>query len=542
MTIEANIQLIQEKTFERSNISTITLINNKIRRIKDNAFKSFAIYFLDLQNNLLSEIEGKSFAGAVNLRKLNLQHNQISNIQSDAFIDLGNLEEINLAFNHISAFPSKTFWPLTAIQTVHLNNNLLTAVEINVFVNNKMLQDLNINNNDLTYLDASHFPHSLVNLNVDQNNLQSINMSNLINLQKLVLDLNKLKTVTHSLLNLPLLNSLHLNNNIMGPIITENTFSNLTNLTILELDNNQITNFESLKKLTTLEGLSLAENHIKIMDFSGVPTIVKLINLTHNNLIKIQNLSKLSSLVKLELSYNNLEEIDFNIFENLFQLRNLWLQHNRLKKLTLGCFRHLKSLEYLDLSYNQITDISAGSLNGLDTIAELNLSYNRLLYLNEDIFHNMKDLRSLGIAFNNLTNLNVKGILTHTIWLKEIDLDGNNWTCKLLSNLSRDNKLLTIKGGGYYNVSNIYGIPCREIDESLVKSDITNKNVTDSVNEIITYTHDVSVKLSIIVTLLILFLILECGKYLFSRYSKQITAAKQFVYQKSQSEPEIHLI
>ncbi|KAG5883616.1 Slit-like protein 1 [Gonioctena quinquepunctata] len=119
ITIEAKVQIIQERTFERANISNVILDNNEIKKVKDNAFKSFAIYVLNMKNNSLSEITKNTFTGLVNLRKLSLQNNFISNIQPDSFNDLSAVNELNLASNRLSELPAKLFNKMRNLQTIY---------------------------------------------------------------------------------------------------------------------------------------------------------------------------------------------------------------------------------------------------------------------------------------------------------------------------------------------------------------------------------------------------------------------------------------
>ncbi|XP_072376180.1 uncharacterized protein [Diabrotica undecimpunctata] len=550
ITIVAGVDMVDNSTFERVNISTITLENNTIRKIKDYAFKSFSIYVITLQNNLLTNIGQKTFAGAANLRKLNLNNNLISIIHPEAFKDLGSLEELKISSNKIVSLVQDVFYPLINIQSIDLNNNSLIDLEVDTFSKNKALQFLNLQRNRLAVLDA-HFPSSLVQLNVEYNSITMFNISNLVKLITVLLDFNKISNLKNALKNLPSLQYLHLNNNRVGnsSVVDLDAFSDLKNISIIELDHNNLDlnfDFRIFKKLKALEGVSFVGNRLQKLDFTNFPSEIKVLNLSQNVLFEVKNLSVFTALIKLDIRFNSLKEIDFDMLAGLNQLSELYLGYNMISKLTMGCFRSLKQLRTLDLSYNKVSTIGAGVFNGLERITDLDLSYNQISYLSEDIFHNMKNLRVLSIAYNNLTSFDMKALISHVLWFREIDMNGNNWTCKLLISISKQNKPVHFMNGNSYNVSNVFGIPCRD-NNSTEENYYSNyeevlPDIVHEINRTAEYLENMSVKLSYIIVFIIFLLVLLFAKFVIDKYSSQVIAAAQFVYQKSESEPELQLI
>ncbi|XP_028155615.1 leucine-rich repeat-containing G-protein coupled receptor 4-like [Diabrotica virgifera virgifera] len=550
ITIVAGVDVVDQSTFERVNISTITLENNTIRKIKDYAFKSFSIYVISLQNNLLTDVLQKTFAGAANLRKLNLNNNKISIIMPEAFKDLGSLEELKISSNKLVSLVQDIFYPLINIQSIDLSNNSLKDLEVDSFSKNKALQDLNLQRNGLAVLDA-HFPSSLVQLNVEYNSITMFNISNLVKLTTVLLNCNKISNLKYALKNLPSLHYLHLNNNRIGnsSMVDLSVFSDLKNISIIELDHNNLDlnfDFKIFKTVATLEGVSFVGNRLQKLDFTGFPSELRVLNLSQNMLVEVKNLSIFTVLFKLDIRSNLLKEIDFDMLAGLNQLSELWLGSNMISKLTMGCFRSLKQLRTLDLSSNKISTIGAGVFNGLESITDLDLSNNQISYLNEDIFHNMKNLRVLSIAYNNLTSFNMKALISHVLWFREIDMNGNNWTCKLLIRISKENKPVHFVDGKSYNVSNVFGIPCRD-------NNITEGNYYSNYEEVLPdivhgmnlsaeNLESISLKLSYIIVFIIFLLVFLFAKFVVDKYSSQVTAAAQFIYQKSESEPELQLI
>ncbi|XP_023017972.2 uncharacterized protein [Leptinotarsa decemlineata] len=549
ITVEAKVQVVQGKAFERANISNIIMDNNDIKKLESGAFNSYNIFVLSLRNNSLTEISTSTFSGLANLRKLTLQNNQISVIQPGSFNDLEGLNELNLGFNKLTVLQPNLFDKLQNMQTIYLNNNLLKQLPVDVFSKNGILQYLSIQNNLLIQLDATVFPQALLYVNAAENNLKSFNMSGLINLDRIVLDSNKLTTIVNCLNNLPSLSFLHLNHNYLEISVPTKYFEHLSKLSILEIDNNHLVrvDFSIFRYLMKLEGLSLAENNLTSLDVTDINTSIKHLNLSGNSLVGIKNLWRLSNLDKLELGYNSLQEITFDMFANISLLRHLWLQHNSIRELHLGCFRDLKSLTHLNLSYNSITNITPGILTGLNSLIELDISHNNLVIFDEDSFHNTRSLRFLNIAHNNLSNVDIRGILSHTIWLREINLNGNNWTCKMLIDIEQGSKIISFVGGNSFNVSNVYGVPC--IHKPSENENGTGKelefqltNILEVLNSTMQYTRSIHFTMSVLNYIMAIFFCLVGLKYVYDKYSSTIAAAQQFVYRPAANEQEIQLL
>lgn len=544
LIIEADVQIIQEMAFENCTISAISLDNNRIQKIKSRSFNTSSLLILSLNNNSLNEIMEKNFAGLYNLRKLSLQNNRLLDIQPYAFKDLQSLEELDLSFNRLDYVPLNIFRTTKYLQKILLNNNQFKELSAELFAENSLLQYLDLQNNYLTTFDG-HFPSSLLHLDLSNNFLTFLNVSNLANLNILVLDSNKLTNINNCLLNLPGLSQLHLNHNHVGPFLSDKTFGHLKNLTMLEIDNNHIVRFDVgyILELKSLIGLSLAKNNISFVDFRNVTMDITYLNLSANVIGNIRNLSSLKNLESLELSHNNIDQVNYDILSGLSNLRNLWLHNNSIGQLQRGCFRDLRSLVELDLSNNELESISAGVLNGLYTLGNLDLSHNRMTDLDEDIFHSTKTLRYLNIAFNRLSNVNVKGILAHTMWLREINVNGNSWGCKDLIAIIRDNKGIVLISGTIFNVSNVNGIPCNESKDA---ADDFNKikyykDVLIVMNDTLAFTQEMSKKFNVINVLILFILLVVCIKFIYEKFSDKIKNARQFVYKKAASEQELQL-
>ena len=125
-----------------------------------------------------------------------------------------------------------------------------------------------------------------------------------------------------------------------------------TNLTVLNLAGNNISNLSPLASLTNLERLSLQSMTTSLSDISALANLTNLefLNLTNNNITDISALTNLTKLTELYVGQNNIADI--------------------------SALAGLTNLTELSLSENDITDISA--LTGLTELTGLYLWDNKI--------------------------------------------------------------------------------------------------------------------------------------------------------------------
>ncbi|XP_022519966.2 podocan [Astyanax mexicanus] len=108
-----------------------------------------------------------------------------------------------------------------------------------------------------------------------------------------------------------------------------------------------------------------------------------------------------SALYRLHMKNNKLEKIPAGAFENLSQLRELYLQNNLLSSdgMDNTTFSHLTSLEYLDLSNNNLTDVPSGLPRSL---VILHLEKNSINRIPADALTPIRNLQYLLLHNNRL--------------------------------------------------------------------------------------------------------------------------------------------
>ncbi|CAL6035630.1 leucine-rich_repeat domain-containing protein [Hexamita inflata] len=173
----------------------------------------------------------------------------------------------------------------------------------------------------------------------------------------------------------------------------------LTNLTELNLSENNISDISTIYKLKNLKKLDLRDNCIK--DISALQSFTDQIQLAeldlqNNNISDISSISKLKNLKELDLRSNSIEDI--SALQSLPDLTHLYLQQTRITSYTLA----LPNLVYLKLGYNKLQDISG--LKHSPKLETLNLYGTETADLRA-ISRQLFGLKDLYLQSNNLTEL-----------------------------------------------------------------------------------------------------------------------------------------
>ncbi|MEG3910480.1 leucine-rich repeat domain-containing protein, partial [Microcoleus sp. w2-18aC4] len=138
-------------------------------------------------------------------------------------------------------------------------------------------------------------------------------------------------------------------------------------MTILYLDNNQITDISVLGSLTNLTTLFLNDNQITDISVLGSLTNLTTLFLNDNQITDISSLGSLTNLTILSLDNNQITDI--SVLGSLTNLTALFLSTIEITDISsLGSLINLTRLELCD---NQITDISA--LRKLTNLTGVNL-------------------------------------------------------------------------------------------------------------------------------------------------------------------------
>ncbi|KAJ3393129.1 hypothetical protein HDU92_007960 [Lobulomyces angularis] len=235
------------------------------------------------------------------------------------------------------------------------------------------------------------------------------------------------------------LNSLNLRDSALQ-LLPGNTFANLTNLTELNLQNNNFIKLPKLSGLSNLQVLEVQNNYIfeipenafislgklKTVDFSNnfitnlgnalAGLKLETLRLSFNEIANITkgSLGDFSSLVLFEMTNNLISNLPVGFFNNATVLSDLYFQYNKLETLPEGLLNDCVSLERIDFSDNLIKSIPDNFFERLPRLLLLSLLNNHLekvpsrnnkLTTLPATFKNLTAITELDLSYNQLTEL-----------------------------------------------------------------------------------------------------------------------------------------
>ena len=170
-------------------------------------------------------------------------------------------------------------------------------------------------------------------------------------------------------------------------------FSDVKDITELNLSKKKIKNICGLENLTNLKSLDLSYNQIS--DISSLRNLTNLedLRLRCNSIVDISILENLTNLEALDLGFNQRIN-DISSLKNLTNLKSLGLIFNQI--FDISSLRNLTNLEDLRLGSNSIVDISI--LENLTNLKTLELSRNRIVDISS--LTNLTKLRVLTLESN----------------------------------------------------------------------------------------------------------------------------------------------
>lgn len=311
------------------------------------------------QNLTSLTLSGHSFKDISEISALsNIQSIQLLGTSVVSIDSFKNLSKINsLVISDTKTLQSVDgVGEMTKLTDLDLSNNGLVNIgELNNLVN---LKHLYLNNNEIVYFPSINQLRYLETLDISHNNIIQLgeDLSGLSNLTHLNASYNRIQDLS-TLDDLNSLEELDLSYNNLGAVgigISPNfdSLENAPNLSILKLNNNNLTSIEGLRDRTiNLEELHLENNQLTditpISEYTGIETLV----LYNNNIVNISGLSGMTSLSSIDLSFNNI--------------------------LNMDDLRLIPNLQYVDLNHNNISIIPDISTSW-DELLSLNLSSNAL--------------------------------------------------------------------------------------------------------------------------------------------------------------------
>ncbi|XP_063067232.1 toll-like receptor 8b [Engraulis encrasicolus] len=303
-----------------------------------------------------------------------------------------------------------------------------------------------------------------VHVDCSERGLKDIPVILLRNVTELDLSLNHIQNVSidsaHTLGDLENLTLIDLNSNNIETFNSTDLFEDLTNLKTLRLDHNNISVVPRIVS-DSLSNLSLASNNINRItseDFKGLSALTSVnldencyFRLTCNESLIIERgaFSDLTQLTNLSLSKNGLYKVPQHLPNSLVYLKLLL---NSISFIDKSDFRGLESLQFLDLSGNcpfcpnapfpckrcahDALVIHPEAFDPLHRLEELRLSGNSLKTVKPNWFQNLTCLKYLFMSFNHfIGDIQTGDFLSALPRVEVVDLSYNNLETALFPRL-----------------------------------------------------------------------------------------------------------
>ncbi|XP_077157221.1 nephrocan-like [Paroedura picta] len=384
-------------------------------------------------------------------------------VERNAFKALAALRILELWKNKLRHIP--TLLPAN-LEVLKLGDNLIGVLNESNFEGLKKLRVLDMQNNPILAFSSSALSSlsSLQSLTLDGNNMESVSGPlNLLNLKYLSMENNKLQsfpgsffTTLHTLLFL----------NLNGNLLTKTPPNLPKSLLSLRLERNQLKMLrsEDVKQLANLSELCLSENQLSSVDGTQFLSSLTRLELAGNQLQRIPvNLP--ATLQKIDFSNNLIEKIKVQDFQNLQDLKHLFLDNNVVKMFEDGALQRCTLLSNLALEQNLLNSIP---LSLPLTLARLDLKGNNIQRIQEQELKNLGQLQVLNLRNNKITALD-HGLLKHLPRLRHLYLEGNPWNCTCA--LFQTRRVLTAKG------TDVKGGQCSAPTESKGDSWMSSKRI-----------------------------------------------------------------
>ncbi|XP_060070924.1 protein artichoke-like [Ylistrum balloti] len=444
---------------------------------------------LDFTGNNFHTIPQKTFEMAQNWndaiqKTLNFSFCGIHSIEEGAFDDLRKIRTLLLTGNYhltsenlTASFNSSDFSSLVSLDLSRMNltdiGNILVALQASPLAelhlsHNKLitipqtlsdyhanLQVLQAHQNKITEIGTSLTQIlTLTHLDLSYNDIANVDSTfgeNLVNLHTLILSNNQISDGMVVVTNMASLKHLDLSSN---QITNFGIPDSLTNLEILFLAGNRITDLNQLIGLNSLLKFDISRNqlselkaflfpdssNIYLANFSGnaiskadhqtfrrnTPCIV---DISRNRIQQIFNLGW-EEVEEVHLQGNLISEMDRNTFYGLYAVKYLDFSHNTLTGFDADGFVYLRNLTELRMSNNDLMDSASLqiALSAMSKLEKLDVSHNNYTVFPPDMLKKNKHLQSLKVNDNKVLTFQPE-LFNHLVQLKEIDLSNNIFRC-----------------------------------------------------------------------------------------------------------------
>lgn len=420
--------------------SGIAMHLTSVRYLSERSFAGFGpvhhVRRLEMLQNKITNIRGRSFVGFSNVTFLSLADNPIKFLSGESFVGLDSLKVLILfrtwlhEFSTIVAAISPHVLP--SLEILNLGGTQIWRIEEHDLVpmTNSSLKHLQINLCDML---AFMHPHALKplkhlegfyfrdNLNMQLENIVDV-ITNITQETFRVIDVSQpvSKTATYTILEAASRTTAEI---VIFIRLTDATLSKeffplMPRVKCIVLESGKIRDFKpkAVANLPNLEEISFVRNQ-----FLGIPSGIleprlKVLDLSGYDRGFIQLdvpdyvFDKMSNLRELYLRYKALPSLTEFTFWGLVSLENLDLKKCSIDSLPEGVFKHLNKLKHIDLSRNPIfrpgSSVNMRAFQGISSLKTLILSETKLTDLTTSLsFEDLQSLEYMDLSNNSISVL-----------------------------------------------------------------------------------------------------------------------------------------
>ena len=270
-------------------------------------------------------------------------NNNLTTIPTEA---PSNIQILNLEHNQLEQLLEGSLDQFTNLQEIYLKSNLIETLENNVF-NPSIHQNLRLismGNNRVTEMPVLHGFQMLRILDVSNNELQTITIGKLDNLEELILNGNKFNSMPVLMELLPSLHTIMLSHNEIV-MISGDYFNRSPSLKTMDISRNSLQEI-TLGQADSLMEIRLSHNNLNVMPVltKPLPSLTKMI-VNDNPISSINDDYFINTPALLILNLNQTKLTEFNCTE-LSLLRQLYLDNTLLAQFPniTDCFASLRVL------------------------------------------------------------------------------------------------------------------------------------------------------------------------------------------------------
>nr|QMO95000.1 Toll-like receptor 3 [Pampus argenteus] len=355
---------------QTTNLTLLDLSGNGMGKIEEGSFQWLSsLQTLILADNNIKHLTKGTLKGLKSLKKLSLRKALVKSktsstpiIDDFSFQPLSTLESLNLQRTSVRDITEHTFTGLTSLKELDMSWSSYTSLKV---ITNKTL--ISLAGSPLRTLNLTGT--AIVNINPGS-------FSGLRNLTKLLLDFNFIKQILtgKEFEGLGQIQEIHMSNNHQTVNLSSTSFVNVPSLRVLTLGKSLTVtalnlNPSPFRPLTNLTFLDLSNNNIANIRENLLDGLVnlKVLKLQHNNFARLWKSANLGgpvlflkgaqNLLSLQMDSNGLDEIPKEALRGLNNLHELSLANNLLNSLKGQIFDDLISLRILRLQKNLITAV-----------------------------------------------------------------------------------------------------------------------------------------------------------------------------------------